>query len=67
MHYAKNKCLRFSLIGGHNDEGWQLHDRALAWARTQGCTSAEILGRVGWIRKMGPDWRVQGVILRREI
>jgi hypothetical protein len=67
MHYAAGKTLRFSLVGGRMEEAWQLHDRALAWARTQGCIRAEILGRVGWIREMGPDWRTVGVILRREL
>lgn len=34
------------------------------WARSIGCTSMEMIGRVGWQRKF-PDWKVEAVTLRK--
>jgi hypothetical protein len=67
MDYARAKCLRFSMAGGVMKEVLELRDRAMADAKAQGCTRAEIFGRIGWMRQLGPDWRLTGVILRREI
>lgn len=38
----------------------------LEWARNEGCRSAEISGRLGWMRKL-KDWKPVAVTLRKEL
>lgn len=44
--------------------GRDMMTEAERWARSIGCTSMEMNGRVGWQRKF-PDWKVEAITLRK--
>lgn len=48
--YPKKKVLHVFLAGGEMDQIIDMIDSAVAWSKTQGCTSMTIAGRHGWKR-----------------
>lgn len=48
--YPKKKVLHVFLAGGEMDQIIDMIDSAVAWSKTQGCTSMTISGRHGWKR-----------------
>lgn len=48
--YPRKKVLHVFLAGGEMDQIIDMIDSAVAWSKTQGCTSMTIAGRHGWKR-----------------
>jgi hypothetical protein len=48
--YPRKKVLHVFLAGGEMDQIIDMIDSAVAWSKTQGCTSMTIAGRHGWRR-----------------
>lgn len=48
--YPKKKVLHVFLAGGEMDQIIDMIDSAVAWSKTQGCSSMTISGRNGWKR-----------------
>lgn len=48
--YPKKKVLHVFLAGGEMGQIIDMIDSAVAWSKTQGCTSMTIAGRHGWKR-----------------
>lgn len=48
--YPRKKVLHVFLAGGEMDQIIDMIDSAVAWSKTQGCTSMTIAGRRGWER-----------------
>jgi len=48
--YPKKKVLHVFLAGGEMDQIVDMIESAIAWGKTQGCTSMTIAGRHGWKR-----------------
>jgi len=58
-------CL-FLLGGGDGAAILENEAPVLGWAREQGCTLAELIGRRGWVRRL-PEWENELVILERKL
>lgn len=62
IQYPRKKCLNYFLVGGDlNELMTKMEPHLTAWAKTQGCTVATLVGRAGWLRKLGklgytPSW-----------
>jgi len=50
VRYARKKVLNVFLVGGDLDQIVGGLDRAIAWAKQQGCESVTLSGRRGWER-----------------
>ena len=50
VDHPRLREVRFFLAGGRADELERMEPVVLAWAKTQGCTRATMLGRRGWQR-----------------
>ena len=48
--YPKKSVLHVFLAGGEMETIVNMIDSAVAWGKTQGCTSMTIAGRRGWVR-----------------
>ena len=51
--YTKKKVLHVFLAGGEMDQIVDMIDSAVAWGKTQGCTSMTIAWLHGWKRVLG--------------
>lgn len=50
LEYPRNRTLNFFLAGGDAAELEAMEPLILDWGRTQGCTTAAMIGRRGWER-----------------
>jgi len=48
--YPKKKNINIFLGGGELEQLADMHTDVIAWAKEQGCSSASICGRKGWVR-----------------
>lgn len=62
VEYPRKKCLNYFLVGGDlNELMTKMEPHLTAWAKSQGCTVATLVGRAGWLRTLGklgytPAW-----------
>ena len=62
----KTVCLIVGAVGDEIDV-WKHHRKEIEpWARDNGCTEMEIIGRRGWIKKL-PDYEETYTVLRKKI
>lgn len=50
ISYPRKKVLHCFLAGGEMDQILDMIESAIAWGKTQGCTSLTLSGRMGWQR-----------------
>lgn len=55
IEYPRQRTLHFFLAGGHMAELEAMLPTILEWGRAQGCTSASLTGRKGWVRSFLKD------------
>ncbi len=53
--FPRKKVLNIFLAGGVMREIWELMPIIEAWAKAQGCVSAQVIGRKGWGRVLARD------------
>jgi len=63
---AYGKSLRIGLAGGDLEELLDIEEEICSYARTNGFTSVEIIGRPGWERMLD-GYRRTAVLLRKEL
>jgi len=62
IEYPRKKVINYFLVGGDLDELMnKMEPHLTAWAKSQGCTGATLVGRAGWLRVLGkhgykPQW-----------
>jgi hypothetical protein len=55
VEYPRARCLNYFLVGGDLKELMEkMEPHITAWAKTQGCTLATLVGREGWLRTLMP-------------
>ena len=65
--FPKKKVINVFLGGGELDQLADMHADVIAWAKTQGCTGATIVGRKGWERAFKQyGWTPVHVTLAKE-
>lgn len=68
VSYPRLTSLRYWLGAGDLHEVLSLHPEIETWARRNGCTRAEGLGRRGWERVMGNrGWRHAGAWMVKDL
>lgn len=67
--YPLKKVLHCWLAAGELEAVIDLSRQALEWAKEQGCTTATLTGRKGWLRVLGAEgWRATPlVMMEREV
>lgn len=65
--YPQKKVINVFLGGGELDQLADMHGDVIAWAKSQGCTGATIVGRKGWERAFKQyGWKPVFVTLAKE-
>lgn len=64
--YPRRKHCRCWLAGGSYEGIRRIEERVIPWAKAEGCEVIEIIGRLGWRRRLG-DYREQAAVLVKEI
>ena len=70
VNYPRKKIVRIVTLGGENMMGWIDDGVNLLkrWAKTQGATGLEVIGRKGWIRTLDKLGFIHThVVLKKEI
>lgn len=69
IQYPRLKELHIWLVGGVDRRAWfaEAETMIAAFARADGCSVIASGGRRGWLRCIGPDWRVTGAIWERKL
>lgn len=58
--YPRKKVLNIFLAGGELDQILDMDHDVKAWAKSNGCTAAQMSGRMGWKKPLAPlDWKLQ--------
>lgn len=66
--YPRKKVLNIFLAGGKLDSLREMAPDMRRWAEAQGCASATLTGRRGWVRALAKDgWRELWTTLETEI
>lgn len=66
--YPRARSLRYWLVAGELPAVLGLAPGIEAWARGEGCTRAEAIGRHGWRRVLaGEGWRPTCTVLTKEL
>lgn len=65
--YPQKRVINVFLGGGELDQLADMHADVIAWAKTQGCAGATIVGRKGWERAFKKyGWKPAFVTLAKE-
>lgn len=64
--YPRRKVLRAWLATGRYEGIRRIEDRAIPWAKHYGCDALEIIGRLGWRRRL-TDYRERAVTMTKDI
>lgn len=64
--YPRRKVLRCWLAAGAYEGIREIEPRAVAFGKAHGCTAIEIIGRVGWRRRL-KDYRERAVVMVKEL
>lgn len=64
--YPKRKVLRCWLATGAYEGIRRIEARAIPWAKQYGCTAIEIIGRLGWRRRL-KDYAERVVTMTKEL
>lgn len=66
VDYPQRATCRIWLAGGDMDELLEAEKQVCEWAKTQGCTSMEIIGRKGWERVL-KDYNPTATVLTKDM
>lgn len=64
--YPRKKVLRAWLASGKYEGIRRIEDRVIPWAKDYGCQEIQIVGRLGWRRRL-KDYRESAVTMTKEI
>lgn len=64
--YPRRKVLRAWLAGGAYEGIRRIEDQVVPWAKEYGCQEIQIVGRLGWRRRL-KDYRESAVTMTKEI
>ena len=64
--YPRKKVLRAWLASGKYEGIRRIEDRVIPWAKGYGCQEIQIVGRLGWRRRL-KDYRECAVTMTKEI
>ena len=66
--YPRVKAINIFLAGGELDQILDMDADVKAWAKDQGCTVAQMSGRLGWKKPLAPlGWELQHANFQKEI
>lgn len=63
--YPRRKMLRAWLAAGTYEGIRRIEDRVIPWAKEYGCDGIEIIGRLGWRRRL-KDYRERAVTMTKD-
>mgnify|MGYP004374762631 CR=1 FL=1 len=64
--HPRSKVLNVWAVGGIIEDILEMEPKIEAWAKTQGCTKAQLSGRPGW-DKVLKNWNKKSIIMKRSI
>jgi hypothetical protein len=50
--FPRKKVMHIFLAGGELDQFFDMHESAIQWAKSQGCSAVTLSGRRGWTKAM---------------
>ena len=66
--YPRVKAINIFLAGGELDQILDMDADVKAWAKAQGCTIAQMSGRLGWKKPLAPlGWELQHANFQKEL
>ena len=68
--FPRSRALHHFCAVGSIETLWELRDKAVEWAKTQGCTQEIVTGRPGWVRvvtKRLHGWNKPQIQITREL
>ena len=66
VDYPQKSTCRIWLAGGNMDELMEAEKQICQWAREQGCSGMEVVGRKGWERQL-KEYTPASIILTKEL
>ena len=66
VDYPQKSTCRIWLAGGDMDELIEAEKQICQWAKEQGCSGMEIIGRKGWERQL-KDYSPASIVLTKEL
>lgn len=70
IEYPRKRTLHFFLAGGNMAELKAMYPLVEEWGRMQGCSSASMIGRPGWVRSFltkDEDWKDGLVVMQKDL
>ena len=68
VEFPQKKLISVFLGGGDLEQLADMHKDVIAWAKTQGCSGARIIGRRGWVRAFEKyGWTEKATVLAKEL
>ena len=67
FNHPLQKVLNLWLIGGDLKTILKHEDGVMNWAKTMGCKSAQMSGRVGWEKVVPEHWNKHSIIMKRSL
>jgi len=67
FNHPLQRVLNLWLIGGDLETILKHEDGVMTWAKTMGCKSAQMSGRVGWEKVVSEHWNKHSILMKRSL